>query len=146
VAYGGVERVIERYRRDLHGLARVAGMQSSATLTGGEEQRLWSSITDLPAHMEQHSPDVTRIKVASTIGKIGACIKAVPADAVVSRAGSGITYFYRHDSKLEQVRRALDGIAESVVVEYPRNGASTLSPLMSRVKQTLDPNGILGEM
>jgi hypothetical protein len=98
--------------------------------------------------MEQHSPDVTRIKVASTIGNIGACIaavQAVGADAVVARAGTGITYFYRHDANVEQVRGALDGIAESVVVEYPRQ-PMILEGLMLRVKQALDPNGILGEM
>jgi hypothetical protein len=145
VAYGGVERVIERYRRELQQMARRARMQSSATLTGGEEQRLWNSVSDLPAHMEQHSPATTRIKAASTIGNIGACIAAVQADAVVSRAGSGITYFYRHDSNVDQVCRALDGIAESVVVEHPRE-STTLSPLMKRIKQALDPNNVLGEM
>jgi len=153
VAYGGVERVIERYRRDLQQIARHAGMQasglqSSATLTGGEEERLWNAITGLPAHMEEHTPSVTRIRVASTIGNIGACIAAVSADAVVSRAGTGITYFYRHAANVanvEQVRGALDGIAESVVVEYPRQ-PMILEGLMLRVKQALDPNGVLGEM
>ncbi len=105
VAYGGVEKVIERYRRDLEQMGRCAGMQASATLSGEpvsrDAERLWSAISDLPAHMEENAPRALRLKVTSTITQVGASIEAVLAAspsrdeiAVVSRAGSGVTYFY----------------------------------------------------
>lgn len=144
IAYGGVERVIERYRRDLQDIARQCGMQSSATLSGIEEQRLWDAICDLPAHMEEHSPETMRVKVSSTIGNVGACIAAAPSAAVVSRAGSGVTYFYRGgaDVKLDV---DLDRLAESVTVEYPRRPVA-VSKLMRDLKHAFDPKGILGAM
>ncbi len=151
VAYGGVERVIERYRRDVSNIARDAGAKASATLTGSDEQRLWNTITDLPAHMEETSPEVTRIRAASPISKVGACIEAVASDLVVSRAGTGITYFYCSSPDIAAIRGTLAGIAESVVVEHSpapvdRWGSFGDSlELMTRIKQTLDPNRVLGE-
>jgi glycolate oxidase FAD binding subunit len=170
VAYGGVERVIERYRRDLQEMARRYGVTASATLTLLDEQRLWDAVSDLPAHMEEHAPPhgtvVVRLRAASTIAGIRACIEALPADAVVSRAGTGVTYFYKETSDasafVAEARRALAGKAESVVVETPSitpmppitpitpmSAEARWGPtgsnfaLMTRIKQSFDPNGIL---
>jgi glycolate oxidase FAD binding subunit len=152
VAYGGVDRVIERYRRDLQEIARRHGVAASATLTLHDEQRLWDAVTDLPAHMEENEPAVVRLRAASTITAIRACIEALPADAVVSRAGTGVTYFYKETGDavtfVNEARRALEGKAESVVVEYapiiPMLPIVPMSFLAARLKQTFDPNGILG--
>ena len=155
VAYGGVERVIERYRRDLAEIARRYSVTASATLTLHDEQRLWDAVTDLPAHMEEHEPSVVRLRAASTIVGIRACIEALGADAVVSRAGTGVTYFYKETADpaafAAEARRALSGKAESVVVEYPSIDPiipilpiTPSAALMTHIKQTLDPNGILG--
>jgi hypothetical protein len=148
-----VERVIERYRHDLHDIAHAAA--ASATLTLHDEQRLWDAVTDLPAHMEENEPSVVRLRAASTITGIRACIEALSADAVVSRAGTGVTYFYKQTADAaafaDEANRALSGKAESVVVEYPSINPMIpilpISPshaLMSHIKQTLDPNGTLG--
>jgi glycolate oxidase FAD binding subunit len=155
VAYGGGERVIERYRRDLQEIARRYGVVASATLTLHDEQRLWDAVTDLPAHMEEQEPSVVRLRAASTITGIRACIEALGADAIISRAGTGVTYFYKETADpaafAAEARRALGDSAESVVVEYPfilpMSPILPITPsaaLMARIKQTLDPNGILG--
>jgi glycolate oxidase FAD binding subunit len=152
VAYGGVDRVIERYRRDLQEIARQHGVAASATLTLHDERRLWDAVTDLPAHMEEHEPSVVRVRAASTITAIRTCIEALPADAVVSRAGTGVTYFYKETGDpaafADEARRVLEGLAESVVVEYapmlPILPVVPMSFLAARLKQTFDPNNILG--
>ncbi len=166
VAYGGAERVIERYRRDLQEIATKHGVAASATLTLHDEQRLWDAVIDLPAHMEEHQPSVVRLRAASTITGIRACIEALPADAVISRAATGVTYFYKETGDppafAADARRALEGRAQSLVVEYapipPMNPMLPIPPisadwrwgapagdfaLMTRIKQALDPNGIL---
>jgi glycolate oxidase FAD binding subunit len=131
VAYGGVERVIERYRREIGG----------TILTGADEQRLWDTVCDLPAVMEDRG--ATRVRAASTIMSIGAGIDALPADAVVSRAGTGVTYFY--GTSLDQAKRALAGVAESVTQEFPAapEPPAHYGALSARLKQAFDPNGIL---
>ena len=152
VAYGGAERVIERYQRDLQEIARQHGATASATLTLHDEQRLWDAVTDLPAHMEENEPAVVRLRAASTITGIRACIESLPADAVVSRAGTGITYFYKETADpaafAAEASRVLQGKAESVVVEYaaiaPMLPINPMSFLAARLKQTFDPNNILG--
>lgn len=153
VAYGGVSQVIERYRREIEQVGRQAGRQSSATLTGDQEQRLWNAITDFPAHMEEHAPEALRLKVTSTISAIGSCIEALKADAIVSRAGSGVTYFYAQAKDaagfVSAARQALARLGARAVVEYSPAPVDRWGPpgddfaVMQKLKQVFDPNGIL---
>ncbi len=156
VAYGGVEKVIERYRRELGAISQAEGAQSSATLPGDQHERLWDAVRDLPAHMEEHAPRALRLKVTSTISQIGASIEAVKVDAVVSRAGTGVTYFYREAPDpaafVEAARSALAPLDARAVVEYspaPLTPEARWGPpgddfaVMQKLKQAFDPNGIL---
>ncbi len=156
VAYGGLDQVIERYRREIAAMARAHGARASATLSGHDEARLWRAVCDLPAHMEEHAKGALRIRAASTIAQVGACIEAVPADAVVARAGTGVTYFYAQPPDvagyLTAARRVLAPLGVRAVVEYSPIPLSPLDrwgppgddfPVMQQLKQALDPGGIL---
>jgi glycolate oxidase FAD binding subunit len=153
VAYGGVGPVIERYRRDLEEIGKEAGRTASAALSGQDERRLWAAITDMPLEMEQRHPAALRLKVTSTIAGTGACLAAVPAGAVVSRAGTGVSYLYAEARDpaawVAAARRALDPFEASAVVEHSPVPVDRWGPtgddlsMMRQLKQTFDPNGIL---
>jgi len=96
--------------------------------------------------------------VSSTIPNIGACIhhvlrlqeeRSAAPTAIVSRAGTGITYFYCEQPDVSKIREALAKFAESVVVEYSPVAVDAWGPtttnfrLMADIKRALDPNCIL---
>jgi glycolate oxidase FAD binding subunit len=153
VAYGGVDKIIPRYRDELEATGKASGRTASATLSGLDEERLWTAITDMPLEMEKHAPGALRLKVTSTLQQIGPCISAVSADAVVSRAGTGVTYLYVDAADpaawVDRARSALTVMGARAVAEYsPKpvdrwGPAGDDFPMMQELKQVFDPNRIL---
>jgi len=153
IAYGGVDRVIVRYRDELGGIGKQAGRTSSATLSGLDEDRLWTAITDMPLEMEKRAPDAVRLKVTSTLTQIGPAIAALPADAVLSRAGTGVTYFYVEAADeaawVNRARTVLASLGARAVAEYASGPVDRWGPagddlpMMRELKRVFDPNRIL---
>lgn len=153
IAYGGVDRVIVRYRDELEAIGKQAGRTASATLSGLDEERLWTAITDMPLEMEKRAPEAVRLKVTSTLTQIGPAITALPADAVVSRAGTGVTYFYVQAADeaawVTRSRTVLTPLGARAVAEYAPGPVDRWGPagddlpMMRELKRTFDPNRIL---
>ena len=165
VAYGGVERVIERSRREVTALGRAAGALDSLTLAGEQEQRLWQAICDLPASFSAAHPHSVRLRLSSTLVAMRPLLEAVLRDlrqhgaetALVARAGSGISYLYVRGDDLPGVSQNTQRVAVScgahAVIEFaPPPILAQLEVLgprrddygvMQKLKQAFDPNGIL---
>ena len=153
VAYGGVDRVIVRYRDELDAIGKQAGRTSSATLSGLDEDRLWTAIIDMPLEMEKRAAEAVRLKVTTTLTQIGPAISALPADAVVSRAGNGVTYFYVQAADdaawVNRARGVLAPLGARTVAEYAPGPVDRWGPagddlpMMRELKRTFDPNRIL---
>ena len=165
VACGGVERVIERSRREVATLGRAAGVRDSLTLAGEEEQQLWQAICDLPATFSAAHPDSARLRLCSTLVGMRPLLEATfdhlrqqgAETALIARAGSGISYLYVRGADLlgfcrdtQQMALSLDA---HVVIEFapppiqaqlqvwgpPRDDYL----MMQKLKQAFDPKGIL---
>lgn len=153
VAYGGVDKIITRYRDELEATGKASGRTASATLSGLDEERLWTAITDMPLEMEKREPAAVRLKITSTLAQIGPSIAAVPADAVVSRAGTGVTYLYAEAADaaawVDRARATLAATATRAVAEYAPKPVDRWGPtgddfpMMRELKQVFDPNHIL---
>jgi glycolate oxidase FAD binding subunit len=163
VAYGGVEKVIERARREVEAAGRAAGSEAAATLAGEQERRAWRAICDLPATLADGQ--TVRLKVSSTLDKMPAVagevenLRAVGQAALVARAGSGISCIYARGGDLlafcQRMRQFADSLPAHMVIEFappavmeqinvwgPRRDDY---PIMLKLKQAFDPNGILPE-
>jgi glycolate oxidase FAD binding subunit len=161
VAYGGVTNVIERARREVEAAGRAAGLETSATLAGEQEQRVWRAVCDLPATLA--GPNTVRLKISSTLDQMRSIVERLETDqparetALAGRAGSGILYVYARGGDLpafcRSIREFAGPLPAHVVVEFaPPGTASQLDiwgpkrddyGLMLKLKQVLDPNGIL---
>ena len=165
VAYGGVERVIERSRREVGALGRDAGATDSDTLAGEQEQHLWRAVCDLPATFSAAHPHSARLKLSSTLLGMRPLLETALGDlrrqgaetALVARAGSGISYLYVCGADLLGFCRNTQQVALSlgahVVIEFapppikaqldvwgpPRDDYA----IMQKLKQAFDPKGIL---
>jgi glycolate oxidase FAD binding subunit len=137
----------------LDAIGKQAGRTASATLSGLDEDRLWTAVTDMPLEMERRAPEAVRLKVTSTLAQIGPAIAALPADAVVSRAGTGVTYFYAQDADeaawVNRARGLLSPLGARAVAEYSPSPVDRWGPpgddlpMMRELKHTFDPNRIL---
>lgn len=163
VAYGGVETVIERARREVAAVGRAAHAEASVTLAGDQEQRVWSAICDLPATVAANEPRSVRLKISSTLTAMPALAEHLSQAgplveiALLARAGSGISYVYARGGDLPVFCRQLQEFARSlgahaVLESAPAEIRAQLHvwgarrddyPVMLKLKQAFDPNGIL---
>jgi len=160
VAYGGVERVLERCRREVAALGRAA--QAQATFSGEQEQRLWGAICDLPATLAAAHPQSVRIKVSTTLEAMRPVLEHVAlisgGEAVmVARAGSGISYVYGRGGDLagfcRGVRERATAHGGYAVIESAPNAVKAQVDVwgprcddylvMRKLKEAFDPNNIL---
>ena len=165
VAYGGVEGVIERSRREVATLGRATGAGDSLTLAGEQEQQLWQAICNLPATFSAAHPDSARLRLCSTLVGMRPLLEAAldhlrrqgAETALVARAGSGISYLYVRGDDLLGFCRNTQQVALSlgaqVVIEFapppiqaqlhvggpPRDDYL----IMQKLKRAFDPKGIL---
>lgn len=84
VRTAGHEAVLKRYRREL---------SDGELLTGEEEAAFWRQIQESPADFLVRQAEGVIVKVSSTLKGIAALPKTV-AGAFISRAASGVTFFY----------------------------------------------------
>jgi len=165
VAYGGVERVIERSRGEVAALGQSARARDSQTLASDAEQRFWRAVCDLPASLDAANPDSLRLKLSSTLAAMQPLLTSALGPlrpkgtevALVARAGSGISYLYARGGDLRAFCRAVQELAAKfdahAVVEFaPAAIKAQLDvwgprrddfPVMQKLKQAFDPNGIL---
>ena len=170
VAYGGVERVIERSRREVATLGRDAGATDSDTLAGEQEHHLWQAVCDLPATFSAAHPHSARLKLSSTLLGMQPLLETVLGDlrrqgaetALVARAGSGVSYLYVFGLSVSgadllgfcrNTQQVALSLGAHVVIEFaPPPIQAQLDvwgpprddyAIMQKLKQAFDPNGIL---
>ena len=170
VAYGGVERVIERSRGEVATLGRDAGATDSATLAGEQEHHLWQAVCDLPATFSAAHPHSARLKLSSTLLGMQPLLETAIGDlrrqgaetALVARAGSGVSYLYVCGLSVSgadllgfcrNTQRVALSLGAHVVIEFaPPPIQAQLDvwgpprddyAIMQKLKQSFDPKGIL---
>ncbi len=166
VAYGGVESVIERSRREVAAIGGAVRATALAILAGqdgdGAERRFWDAVSNLPATAAAAHPASIRLKLSSTLQAMRPLLEAVLqpqgiACALVARAGSGISYLHASGERLSEFCRdvqqaALGQGAHSVLEFAPQDIRTQLPdrgprgddfPMMQKLKQAFDPNAIL---
>ncbi len=143
VHVGGRPAVLERYARELGG----------SPIRGESEEALWRRVREFaPDFLRQH-PEGAVVRYSSTLREQAELVgeHEVP---VLARAGTGVCYAFFADGEAavgavqEAVRRG-----RKVVIESPPAGAApdfeqwpnpgSDFPLMVRLKQLFDPNGLL---
>ncbi len=166
-AYGGVEAVIERSRREVAAVGESAGAAAAVTLAGGDEQDFWSAVCDLPATAAAADSASVRLKLSSTLTAMRPLLEGLLAPlpagsgdtetALVARAGSGISYLYAQGRNLLAFCRRAQESAQAqgafAVIEFaPREIREQLDvwgprrddfPVMQKLKQVFDPNAVL---
>ncbi len=165
IAYGGVESVVQRCRREVVALGQAARSEASVNLAGEQEQRFWAAICDLPATFSATDPGSVRLKLSCALQEMRPLLELVlvpprPAStetALVARAGSGISYIYARGGDLAAFCRKTQELALSLgahaVIEFaPPAIKAQLDvwgprrddyPIMQKLKQAFDPYGIL---
>lgn len=160
--YGGVEAVIARNRKELGALAPAGAVLESTTLAGAEELAFWRGVCDLPARLAGTWPLGVRIKISTTLKDMRAVLENMPREnagqsCLVARAGCGITYVYATGGELKTFCLATQKMAASagvhaVIESAPPELRAQLDawgprrddyPVMLKLKQAFDPNGIL---
>ena len=149
VRVGGRETLLARYRKEL---------SDGERLQGPDEGQFWSAIQEFPpGFLNEHSEGVVA-RVSTTLSGIAQLPKTV-AGSFISRAATGVTYFYFGNwslaapwwRKVEEM--GLPGVIEHAPVEIRRHqnlwsgGASSQEKaafaMMEKVKQLFDPDRLL---
>jgi len=133
VRAGGSQRVLDRYSREL---------PAAQVCEGPAESKLWESIEEFTPSYLAEFPAARVVRVSSTLREVRAVAGTLPGP-VVSRAGNGVTYGY-----LPPETRWSPPAEWQACYEYGGGDDAWLNsgddlPLMRRVKQMLDPDGLL---
>ncbi len=151
VEAGGIEPVMARYERELKTVARDTGSADLTPLESEQADRLWRAIRDFPAlGRSNHSTAVVRL--STTLACLSEAFTLAPSWPTLARAGSGITYIHCPDSPPDFLARARSAGLYTVVESCSDPIKSKLElwadpgpelEIMSRIKQSLDPQSLL---
>lgn len=146
---GGSRVVLDRYTKDLNGAER---------LTGSDDESFWSQVREFPAEFLRRQPGGVIARVSTTLSEIGAVSRSLPG-AIISRAGSGVSYVYFSSwNGVDQLRKIAAERGWTAVIEYAPDelraaknlwvaGGCSADPdtfaMMKKVKQMFDPKNLL---
>jgi glycolate oxidase FAD binding subunit len=144
VRAGGTPRVLDRYRRELAGAAR---------LEGEAETRFWNSVEEfVPRWMADH-PDGAAVRVSHVLHALAEVLESAGGPCV-ARAGNGAAWLcFEDEAAVAAWMRSAAGRGWNRAVEYSGPAIKrTLDlwpdpgddfDLMRRIKRTFDPQGLL---
>jgi glycolate oxidase FAD binding subunit len=172
----GLEGVAEAVERQVAGMSEIAKTQGALevmTLNSEKHQAFWTSLRDLPRHLEEGYPNLMSLKsnfLISKWGEILRCYEKIGREsgfecAFICHSGSGILHSYvlpekKSRPKIEPFLELIEKLkAETVknegtvVVESSPlsikkkidvwGGPRKDYPVMSRLKKEIDPGSIL---
>ncbi len=152
---GGIEAAMARYERELKNVARDAGDASVLALEDEPAELLWLVVRDFPAlaPVDGHPGEpVAILRLSTTLARVGECIALAADRPALSRAGSGVTYISCPAASLDLASRARAAGLYAVIESSSAADKNKLElwadpgpelEVMSRIKQTLDPQGLL---
>jgi glycolate oxidase FAD binding subunit len=149
VRAAGHEAVLKRYRQEL---------SDGELITGEEEAAFWRQIQESPADFLARQAEGVIVKVSSTLKGIAALPKTV-AGAFISRAASGVTFFYFPAwNTAANWWQKVNEQGLTAAIDYAPNEIRSTQPLwagfdhdreknafgmMEKVKQMFDPQRLL---
>jgi glycolate oxidase FAD binding subunit len=149
VRAGGSRVVLDRYTRDLQGAERMSG---------AHDESVWAQIREFPAEFLRRLPGGIIARISTTLTEVGSVFRLFPG-AIISRAGSGVSYVYFSAwNGMDQLQKTAAERGWTVVVEYAPDeirsnrslwlaggcsaDADTFA-MMKKIKQMFDPKNLL---
>ena len=149
VRAAGSDSTLKRYRQEL---------QQADTLTGAEEEALWTRIREYTPEFLERRPDGVVLRVSSTLDGVAEALEGV-ADPFITRLMAGISYLYLTSwTAAALILTRLQRLGVPAVVEHAPHDVRTSHELwhipegaaqqnafamMKKVKQMFDPHCLL---
>jgi glycolate oxidase FAD binding subunit len=145
----GSQKVLERYAKELH---------DAEKLGGSDEEAFWKTVGEFTADFLRRQPGGVVVRVSTALSEIGSLFRLMPG-AILSRAGSGVSYVYLTSwNGVEQLKQAAAKQGWTAVVEYAPDEIRTSRQLwlsggawadagtfdmMKKIKLMFDPKNLL---
>jgi glycolate oxidase FAD binding subunit len=146
VQAGGSSAVLDRYQNELPGATAVEGPA---------EEALWRAVREFVPEFVAQREQASVVRCSSTLAGLKDVLES-SAGPILARAGSGVSYlcFPSADSLADWMTRAAEhpwhcavefapAARRTDLCLWPRTGSDF--PMMERVKQMLDPHGLLNK-
>ena len=146
---GGSRAVLDRYTRDLKGAEK---------LTGAGDDSFWLQVGEFPADFLRRQPGGVITRISTTLSEVASVFRLLPG-AIISRAGSGVSYVYSSAwNGTGQLQKTAAQRGWTAVVEYAPDDLRARSDLwltggcsadtgtfamMKKIKQMFDPKNLL---
>ncbi len=151
VEVAGIEAVMSRYERELKTVARDTAASEFTPLESEQAGRVWLADHDFPALCRWNN-SAALVRISTTLARLGEAFTVAGSLPTLARAGSGVAYVDCSGSLPDFLTRARSAGLYAVVESCSDQIKSKLElwadpgpelEIMSRIKQSLDPQKLL---